>query len=180
MSEVEFKAWGKIPRGAGDKITITEKIDGTNACIVIVDGEIVGVQSRKRFITPEDDNFGFAQWVVDHNDELLSLGDGYHYGEWAGEGIQKNKHKINGKKFFLFNTLRWNEKNTALPDCCDVVPVLYVGDVLGDDADREMEKLLVSSGKSGYEAEGIIIYFKNTRRYEKHTFKFSKGKWNNQ
>ena len=60
---VEFKAWPKIGRYNPFNVTITEKMDGTNACIIIEDGFIVGVQSRKRLITPDDDNFGFAQWV---------------------------------------------------------------------------------------------------------------------
>ena len=32
---VEFKEWPKIPRGLGEQMTITEKIDGTNACIIV-------------------------------------------------------------------------------------------------------------------------------------------------
>lgn len=88
---IEFKAWPKIPRATGEKVTITEKMDGTNACVVIQEGKIVGVQSRKRFITPEDDNYGFAAWVAENEQELLKLGDGYHYGEWAGLGIQKTR-----------------------------------------------------------------------------------------
>ena len=90
MSDLEFKKWEKIPRENPFTVTISEKIDGTNACIVIIDGAIAEVQSRKRFITPGDDNYGFALWVEENKDDLASLGDGYHYGEWAGEGIQKN------------------------------------------------------------------------------------------
>jgi len=50
MNDVDFKAWPKIPRENPFNVTITEKIDGTNACIIIKDGEIIGVQSRKRLI----------------------------------------------------------------------------------------------------------------------------------
>lgn len=78
MSKVEFKSWGKIPRAIGEGVTITEKLDGTNACVVIQDGVIAGVQSRNRFITPEDDNYGFARWVSENEHELLKLGEGYH------------------------------------------------------------------------------------------------------
>ena len=94
MSKVEFKAWEKIGRDNPFGVTITEKIDGTNACIIIQDGEVVGVQSRKRLITPEDDNYGFAGWVERNIEDIMGLGDGYHYGEWAGLGIQKNPHLI--------------------------------------------------------------------------------------
>ena len=177
MSKVEFKSWGKIPRAIGEGVTITEKLDGTNACVVIQDGVIAGVQSRNRFITPEDDNYGFARWVSENEHELLKLGEGYHYGEWAGEGIQKNPHNIVGKKFFLFNTFRWNDKNLNRPGCCEVVPVLYEGVLHDDDIDRVLFKLKECSIQEGYEAEGIIIYYHKTRRYEKYTYKFVNGKW---
>ncbi len=41
---VEFKAWPKIPREKGNIVTVTEKIDGTNACGIIRDGELVGMR----------------------------------------------------------------------------------------------------------------------------------------
>ena len=103
MSNIEFKAWNKIPRENPFRATITEKINGTNACIIIQDGSVVGAQSRKRLITPDDDNFGFAAWVEKNSEALEALGDGYHYGEWAGPGIQKNPHALDEKQFFLFN-----------------------------------------------------------------------------
>lgn len=174
---IEFKPWPKIPRATGEKVTITEKMDGTNACIVIQDGEVVGVQSRKRFITPADDNYGFASWVEENKQELLKLGDGYHYGEWVGPGIQKNPHNLADKKFFLFNTFRWNSKNPNKPKCCDVVPILYHGELGADDIDRVLFMLKECSIKEGYVAEGIIVYYSNTKRYEKYTYNYSKGKW---
>lgn len=177
MSDIEFKSWQKIPRLTGEKVTITEKIDGTNACIVVVDGEIVAVQSRKRFITPVDDNYGFAKWAEDNNDDLLSLGDGYHYGEWAGCGIQKNPHNMNSKKFFLFNTGRWNKNNPNLPLCCDVVPVLFYGEFESDEIERVLFKLKEISIQEGYTAEGIVVYYQKSKRYEKYTYSHNKGKW---
>jgi hypothetical protein len=177
--EIEFKSFGKIPRATGEKVTITEKIDGTNACIVIMDGIIVAVQSRKRFITPEDDNYGFATWVKQNNDDLLSLGDGYHYGEWAGCGIQKNPHNMVNKHFFLFNAFRWNKDNPNRPDCCDVVPILFQGEMEEGEIDRVLFKLKEISLSSGYVAEGVVVYYQNTKRYEKYTYNYVKGKWCN-
>ena len=176
---IEFKAWPKIPRATGEKVTITEKLDGTNACIVIQDGAIVGVQSRKRFITPEDDNYGFAAWVEENKTELLKLEDGYHYGEWTGLGIQKNPHNLASKKFFLFNTFRWNDQNPNKPQCCEVVPVLYQGVLSDDDIDRVLFKLKEISVQEGYTAEGVIVYYQNTKRYEKYTYNYVAGKWCN-
>lgn len=177
LPEVEFKAWPKIPRATGEAATITEKIDGTNSCIVIQNSKIVAVQSRNRFITPDNDNYGFAAWVEKNQPDLMSLGDGYHYGEWAGEGIQKNPHKIKGRKFFLFNSYRWNEKNPNKPACCDVVPVLYEGPASEIDIDVVMGELKQLSLSEGYTAEGVIVYYHNTKRYEKYTYKNQGGKW---
>jgi hypothetical protein len=120
----EFREWPKIPRW-NKPISITEKIDGTNAC-VIVSEDLGGVyaQSRTRLITPGDDNFGFARWVQEHEDELaIGLGPGYHYGEWYGAGIQRG-YGLDHKRFALFNADRWADER---PACCDVVPVLYRG-----------------------------------------------------
>jgi hypothetical protein len=80
---MEFEAWPKIRRGKDNGVIVTEKIDGTNAQIAIEqDGTTMHVGSRNRWITPEDDNFGFARWAAEHRDELLTLGPGRHFGEW--------------------------------------------------------------------------------------------------
>ena len=83
------------------------------------DGQVLAA-SRNRWITPDDDNFGFAAWVAEHEDELRELGPGRHYGEWYGRGIQRN-YGLDERRFALFNTKRWGEER---PACCDVVPVL--------------------------------------------------------
>ena len=54
---IEFRAWPKTPRLNGASMVITEKIDGTNACIIVTeDGRRIGAQSRNRLISPGDDN----------------------------------------------------------------------------------------------------------------------------
>jgi hypothetical protein len=181
---VEFREWPKIPRGQMESITITEKIDGTNACIVIEDEKIISIQSRKQRISPAalseekgTDNMGFAAWVMENAEDLISLGDGYHYGEWAGPGIQKNPHLLEEKKFFLFNTLRWGEHNKLTPACCSVVKVLYEGEFDRDIIDKTMGFLQVTR-EEGSTPEGVVVYFHKTRRYEKHTYKTQGGKWN--
>ena len=175
MSTIEFKEWPKIPRGKGEGIVITEKLDGTNACVIIEDGYVVGCQSRKRMITPEDDNYGFAKWVQENACDLTSLGDGYHYGEWAGLGIQKNPHNIHEKQFFLFNSGRWSN-NEDRPSCCQCVPVLFTGQNTPENIDNTLDDLW-DSAEGEYIPEGIVVYFTRTRRYEKYTFKNQQGKW---
>lgn len=131
---VMFEGFPKIPRLNRD-IVITEKIDGTNGCLVVSDEMELLVQSRNRFITPERDNFGFARWAAENVEQLvLALGPGRHFGEWWGPGIQRG-YGLAEKRFSLFNTHRWGwlanpEARTARPEIpqqLSVVPVLYEG-----------------------------------------------------
>ncbi len=55
----EFTAFPKIPR-LNREIIVTEKIDGTNAQVVVTEDGEVRAGSRSRWITPEADNFGYA------------------------------------------------------------------------------------------------------------------------
>lgn len=178
MEEIEFKPWDKIARGKDQHITITEKLNGTNACVIIKENKVVGVQSRTRLITPETDNYGFAQWVYDNKNALEQLGDGYHYGEWYGEGIQKNPHRKNGKHLALFNTFRFHEDN-PLPENLniEIVPILYTGPQQDITVDTVMETLKILALEAEYIPEGVIIYYHNTRTLEKYTFKNADGKW---
>jgi len=152
----EFVEFPKMPR-LSREMSLTEKIDGTNASIVITDeGEFL-VGSRTRWITPEQDNYGFARWAYEHKEELLQLGVGRHYGEWWGSGVQRN-YGQKQKHFSLFNVGRWvdtqphsyydwtnlenpvfvvnngngvvsplKDKQEYAPACCRVVPILYEG-----------------------------------------------------
>lgn len=175
---IEFKAWPKTPRL--DKAlycTITEKLDGTNAQIVIEDGKIVAVGSRNRYITPQSDNFGFAGWVSRHEEELLGLGDGTHYGEWYGSGIQRT-YGLKEKKFALFNAPRWSKPDSGKPECVEVVPILYYGSFSQDIVDLSMA-MLKEKGSQMVEGfmnpEGIVINIMNQNI--KVTYEHSEGKW---
>lgn len=117
--EPEFQAWPKIPRWENETYVITEKIDGTNGCIVISDSGDIFAQSRSRLLTEssDGDNYGFCKWVRGNKDQLLSLGVGYHYGEWWGQGINRN-YGMKERRFSLFNI--WIE----IPECLSRVPVI--------------------------------------------------------
>lgn len=157
MSE-EFESFPKIPRWKRN-IIITEKIDGTNAQVYISDDMEVTAGSRKRYIIPGNDNFGFAKWVAEHEEELKKLGPGRHFGEWWGQSIQR-KYGITGRKFSLFNTFLWSEPDSR-PDCCDVVPVIYNGP-LSTEAIDDALALLRENGSiaaPGFmNPEGIVIF----------------------
>lgn len=119
----EFVAYKKIPRFFRE-IEITEKIDGTNACICITeDGQLLAGK-RSGWITPEKDNFGFAAWAYEHKDELLKMGPGRYFGEWYGKGINRN-YGLPYRRFALFHTRGID----SLPTCVSVVPTLYSGNL---------------------------------------------------
>lgn len=121
-----FEAFPKISR-LSREIIVTEKIDGTNAQIIISDdGLEIGAASRNGLIFPgkQTDNFGFARWVQDNKEDLLTLGPGRHFGEWWGGGIQRGYGRLD-KVFSLFNVSKWQMEH---PACCSVVPRLYTGD----------------------------------------------------
>jgi hypothetical protein len=152
-----FTGFPKIPRLSRDCI-ITEKIDGTNSQFTVKDGKIESIGSRNRFITLEKDNYGFAKWVTEHESELVKLGDGIHFGEWWGAGIQR-RYGLTEKRFSLFNTTEWNKNN--IPSCVSVVPVLYTGmfDTRDIQSILDALKLYGSVAAPGFmNPEGIVIY----------------------
>lgn len=173
MTRPDFVAFPKIPR-LRREITVTEKIDGTNAQVVITpDGEVFA-GSRTRWITPESDNAGFARWVEENKDALRTgLGVGQHFGEWWGAGIArgyglsqlrtlqngatKQNGKVGEKRFSLFNSHRWKEP----PAPCMVVPTLYIGQY-SDAAIQDCLERLRSEGslaQPGFmRPEGVVVY----------------------
>ncbi len=82
------------------------KLDGTNAAVRVQlplrgNEQAVFYQSRTRDITPQDDNFGFAQWASGYQEIFLRAARRAHriaqsvpghvvtfYGEWCGQGVQ--------------------------------------------------------------------------------------------
>lgn len=189
---ITFQEFPKIPR-LRRELVVTEKIDGTNAAIQIAaieeaaetfqpiaaqhalldqHGVLLGTygmwaQSRSRFITPTNDNYGFAGWVEQNAEELFKLGPGIHYGEWWGAGIQRRYDQIE-KRFSLFNVMRWGDHNPP-PACCSVVPIL------GRDArDSIIQGALDDLRTNGSRAapgfmkpEGVIVWHSAARSYFK-------------
>jgi len=170
---IEFTPFKKIPR-LSREVVITEKIDGTNASIHITeDGDFL-VGSRTRWITPEDDNYGFARWAHENKSELMKLGVGAHFGEWWGQGIQRN-YSQTCKRFSLFNVSRWTDE-VARPACCSVVPILYDGPMEEFGVMKGVKLALNVLEREGSVAapgfmkpEGIIIYHKHSNMLFKKT-----------
>ena len=155
----EFTPFPKLSR-FNREVIVTEKIDGTNAQIVISDdGTNLWAASRSKYVTPEDDNHGFARWAYGNADELLKLGPGSHFGEWWGRGVNK-RYPGKEKTFSLFNTSRWGG-NAIRPTCCDVVPVLWTGKMIDFDAFMCLHYLEANGSVADptcKNPEGIVIY----------------------
>jgi len=179
-----FESFPKIDRYTNETFTITEKIDGTNACISFsVSGEegtfshiaTMTCQSRNRIIKPGDDNAGFAAWAHENMAELFAIfGPGRHYGEWWGKGIQRGYGAI-GKHFSPFNTKAWpNERPMEEVGGVPVkgVPVLSINslDHLSDGVWSAWYQLehQGSAAMPGYmNPEGCMIYLHRLGRYLK-------------
>jgi hypothetical protein len=183
LQQYDFQPFPKMAR-LSRRIVITEKIDGTNAQVFISeDLTTVLAGSRNRWITPDNDNYGFARWVEDHRNELLQLGPGRHFGEWWGSGVQRGYGLPKGeKRFSLFNTVRWAKQGElprqyptvnpnifktqdALPPCCDTVPVINEGIWQPQDMADAIEDSLWQLKRYGSQAspgfmnpEGIVIF----------------------
>lgn len=168
---MEFVPFPKIARLSRECI-ITEKIDGTNASILITEDGKVQAASRTRWITPEDDNFGFAAWVKSHEDEIRTgLGLGHHFGEWWGGKIQRG-YGLKEKRFSLFNVTRW--KDQPLPAGIQLVPVLYEGIFDTNEINESIRHLSVvgSLAAPGFmDPEGVVIYHAAANMMFKKTIK---------
>jgi hypothetical protein len=190
VTEIEFRPWPKIARLNRD-ITVTEKIDGTNAAILIaevdpdsdpgefeisnvwddtsVDERLLGIyaQSRTRFITPGQDNHGFAAWVWANATGLVNtLGPGRHFGEWWGSGINRGYGLPQGeKRFSLFNTSKWRDVDLTTVPGLRVVPVLYEGpfsqnEIIIAQADLQLGGSYAAEceGVTFMDPEGVVVF----------------------
>lgn len=168
---MEFVSFPKMARWSRD-IVISEKLDGTNASVYIgEDGEFL-VGSRTRWITPENDNHGFATWAYANEEELRKLGPGHHFGEWWGAGIQR-RYGLAYKVFSLFNVSRWAD-NPERPVCCSVVPTLYRGPNYEIEIEMALGELQANGSVAApgfMDPEGIVIYHTASNQLFKKTIK---------
>ncbi len=206
MTTTEFQPWPKIGRLNKAMMTITEKIDGTNAQVhIFQEDEDVGFPiyrmracSRNKTLneivlrdgkfeshTGHSDNYGFAAWVLEECEELFKLGEGRHYGEWWGQGIQRGYVK-EGRFFSLFNARRWTPmfyaakegRETNFPSCCGVVPILHQGPFDQSKINEVFDGLRAKGSVAvpGFmNPEGIIIHFED--KLYKMTYEHGDGKW---
>lgn len=168
---IEERAWQPDPQWEPDLIAMVHgpgKMDNDGHPAFT---HFVYAQSRKRFITPSSDNFGFAGWVQANANTLVRLlGEGAHFGEWWGSGIQRGYGLPKGeKRFSLFNTTRWgdlNDNELAQSINLGAVPELYVGPFGTVEVDFILEELSRngSVASSGFmKPEGVIVWHEAAR-----------------
>lgn len=195
-----FEPFPKLTRFTHDW-TVTEKIDGTNAQVFIVnteayagpddveldakldiiDGFAIFAGSRNRLLgLGKQDNHGFAQFVYENRTALIrTLGEGRHFGEWYGAGLGR-KYGLNHKRFALFNAGRWT--GVDLPDRVEVVPTLFQG-FLADSSQfdiclAELQQMGSRIAPNFMNPEGIVMYHGPSRTAFKRTFEYDEaGKW---
>ena len=98
----------------------------------------------------------------------MKLGVGSHYGEWWGQGIQRN-YGIDEKRFWLFNTARWSDER---PSCCGVVPILYRGMMSQNIVESYLFELRLNGSYAveGFmKPEGVVIHHSAAGQYFKIT-----------
>ena len=98
-------------------VFVQPKIDGTNASVWYdADRDHICAGSRKREITPEKDNAGFAEYIINSDDYVAQIIRDYCYkhpnlivyGEWLGDPTNGSKmlgslRKYLSKGFFAFD-----------------------------------------------------------------------------
>ncbi len=178
VATVDFVEFPKMARLSRECI-VTEKIDGTNACIKITEDGGFLTGSRTRWITPSEDNYGFSAWAHKNIADLMKLGPGTHFGEWWGSGCQRGYGLTKGeKRWSLFNVARWclagqepqriptgdpriEKYQEVLPECCHLVPVLYRGIFRTEMIDYQLEMLRSNGSQASpgfMRPEGIVCY----------------------
>jgi len=180
-NSITFEPFPKIGRLSRDMI-VTEKLDGTNAQIIVTEDGRIGAASRSRLLVTQgadgswtwacEDNHGFGTWVMSNAPALRLLGPGRHFGEWWGGGIQRGYGLGHEKRFSLFNVRRWSDSEKR-PACCHAVPTLYTGEfdtgtvaLVMDDLKRNG-----SAAAPGFMSpEGVVIFHTQSGALFKKTF----------
>jgi len=172
--------------------------------LVVKDGKawVMAAASRNRWLMPASisgdkstDNYGFAAWAYEHASELVDLGEGSHFGEWYGSGIQRG-YGLKDRVFALFNVNRWKSYHhpwsldmvtggrrgadaVLAPACVDVVPVLGVGDFYSTNVVNDCFEMLANFGSFARaqhykKPEGIMVFHSASRQLFKMTYDLDK------
>src|SRR5690606_34883481 len=110
------KSFKSIPKTKdSSKLIITQKLHGTNGLFCVFFNEETNrldlkVGSKNRWLSEDADNHGFYKWAMERKEDIISaLGEGWHYGEFVGQGIG-NTEGLDKKVFALFNVRLFGRK----------------------------------------------------------------------
>lgn len=169
----------------GDKIVITEKLDGSNLVIFKKDDELHIAQRNNIFKFSEIEEMkdklykGLYQWILDNKDDLNNLiNNSCICGEWIGMGQLKYPVDEFDKKYYMFakanidndynlyNLIYDHElfiypfENQEIPKCIGIVPTVVVLGILPNKnhLDSIYEKYCNDVKRN---VEGLVIDYKN-------------------
>jgi hypothetical protein len=146
----------------------TVKLHGTNASIVLAPNNEVRVQSRKRVITVNKDNHGFAKFAIEGVGEAYWLAQGTRireqfdlsdshtiilYGEWCGGNIQGGVALTNLERMFVIFSVKVKlDEDTSWLDLRDI-KLDPAGWVKNDNSNDDTNSVI----KSIYDFENYTI-----------------------
>lgn len=169
----------------GDKIVITEKIDGSNLVIFKKDDELHIAQRNNIFKFSELEEMkdklykGLYQWILDNKDDLNNLiNNSCICGEWIGMGQLKYPVDEFDKRYYIFakanidndynlyNLIYEHElfiypfENQEIPKCIGIVPTVVTLGVLPNKnhLDSIYENYCNNVKRN---VEGLVIDYKN-------------------
>lgn len=170
---------------AGDKVYITEKLDGSNLVFFKKDGEVYFAQRKNIFKISELEEIkdklykGLYQWLNDNKEVLNDLHEGSAIcGEWLGMGCLKYTVDEFDKRWYMFakanidddfnlynliydhNLFIYPFQSQELPKCLGVVPEVMELNILPtkEHLDSIYEKYC---NKVNRNVEGFVINYKN-------------------
>ena len=145
---------------------ITTKMDGTSGIVYYIDGKI-GCCSRNKEIKDEENALYWSPvYLYGLKEKLARLGKNIVLtGEICGPGIQKNKLRLTGTEWYVFDARDWDSrKYLPYDDMCalcgdlgiPLVPLEERGEKFGYSLEQLLEK---AKGKyqSGLDKEGIVV-----------------------
>lgn len=165
------------------KVYVFPKIDGTNASVWLNEDGTIGTGSRKRVVTPEDDNQGFAAYVKRHKPLFQDFFRRYSswrlYGEFLVSHSLKTYRDDAWRKFYVFDVLDGErflspEEYAAILSCfrIDFIPIQAIVTNPTQEwllKQLEVNTYLIKDGEGV--GEGIVL-----KRYD-FVNKYGRTKW---
>ncbi len=155
-------------------VHVFPKIDGTNgASWWNTEASVIRVASRRREITPQDDNAGFAAWVMSGDEDacLLQLlceeqPSLIVYGEWLVPHTIKGYEKDAWRKFYIFDMYSRNAgvflSNDAVQDLCVAAGQYFIPSLMSIENPTPDELQIIANNcdwlmADGKPGEGIVV-----------------------